>query len=112
MSSSVVPPDLVLYHISPRSRRDSITRDGLRRMTWQGHHLVLCLADEAALPWLIRHIGARHGVTPAECDIYQVIVPAHLVSRWSETIYVCVTDITPPNLRRMPHGFDLRTKGV
>lgn len=93
--------DMTLYHVSPKSRRQSIQGKGLKALTWNGIALVLCLTTADNLDWLIPHVAQRHGTSPRAVDVWRVALDSMMVSSWSSGIWITTNDISTRNIQRV-----------
>lgn len=66
---------MTLYHISPASNRDSISRLGIDPVFSKGKLDVCWFVDQSKLVWAVAHCSARHSVSVDKLDVWVVETP-------------------------------------
>ena len=92
---------MYLWHWSPRKRRESIEREGLRRCTWQGRRLVCWSAELGAAQSLKKHIATQHAVAVRQLDGWLVQVLRGWSSPMRDGSHAILHDVPRQDLRRM-----------
>lgn len=59
-----------LYHVTPNTTHDSITRQGVEPIYSRGKMRVSWWVDRSRLMWAIAHVSAKHQVSVDKLDIW------------------------------------------
>jgi len=59
-----------LYHVTPNTTRDSITRQGVEPIYSRGKMRVSWWVDRSRLMWALAHVSAKHQVSVDKLDIW------------------------------------------
>lgn len=83
---------MLLFHVSPATNNDSITRRGLLRRCATGRRKVVWLHTATWRDWAIMHCAERHG--EEQMALYAVQVPRSWLRRSGRrSRWICVRDI-------------------